>query len=85
MPLNPVLPALLPPTPVPVPFTLFTLFLFPCILQPHARPHPNARPCRRQQLKALVDIHGEAQGMGGKLSMDEIKVITGAVAWGALT
>lgn len=26
MPLNPVLPALLPPTPVPVPFTLFTLF-----------------------------------------------------------
>lgn len=32
---------------------------------------------RRQQLKALVDIHGEDKGMGGKLSPDETKVITG--------
>lgn len=32
---------------------------------------------RRQQLKALVDIHGEERGMGGKLSADETKVITG--------
>ncbi|KAF5837766.1 hypothetical protein DUNSADRAFT_3909 [Dunaliella salina] len=33
----------------------------------------------RQQLKALVDIHGEERGMGGKLSADETKVITGAL------
>ena len=29
------------------------------------------------QLKALVDIHGEDKGMGGKLTKDEIKIITG--------
>eukprot|EP00798_Chlamydomonas_sp_ICE-L_P013955 gene13955-19892_t len=34
---------------------------------------------RRKQLKALVDIHGEETGLGGKLSKDEIKVITGAL------
>jgi hypothetical protein len=28
-------------------------------------------------LKALVDVHGEATGLGGKLTLDEIKVITG--------
>ncbi len=32
---------------------------------------------RRKQLKALVDVHGEDTGLGGKLSKDEIKVITG--------
>lgn len=32
---------------------------------------------RRKQLKALVDLHGEGGGMGGKLSEDEIKIITG--------
>ncbi|GAX78353.1 hypothetical protein CEUSTIGMA_g5795.t1 [Chlamydomonas eustigma] len=34
---------------------------------------------RRTQLKALVDIHGEDKGLGGKLSRDEIKIITGAM------
>ncbi|MEW5303613.1 MAG: hypothetical protein WDW36_006288 [Sanguina aurantia] len=34
---------------------------------------------RRKQLKALVDLHGEGGGMGGKLSEDEIKIITGAL------
>jgi len=34
---------------------------------------------RRKQLKALVDIHAEDTGMGGKLTTDEIKVITGAL------
>lgn len=33
---------------------------------------------RRAQLKALVDIHGMEQGLGGMLSGDEIKIITGA-------
>jgi len=44
-----------------------------CCTMPHA-----ARAARRrQQLKALVDIHGEERGLGGKLSADETKVITG--------
>lgn len=34
---------------------------------------------RRKQLKALVDIHGEDKGLGGKLSKDETKIITGAL------
>ena len=33
----------------------------------------------RAQLKALVDMHGEDRGLGGKLSKDEIKIITGAM------
>lgn len=35
--------------------------------------------CRRGQLKALVDIHGADEGLGGNLSEDEIKVICGAL------
>lgn len=34
---------------------------------------------RRGQLKALVDIHGASEGLGGNLSEDEIKVICGAL------
>lgn len=34
---------------------------------------------RRTQLKALVDIHGAHEGMGGTLTGDEIKVICGAL------
>ncbi|WIA19107.1 hypothetical protein OEZ85_003755 [Tetradesmus obliquus] len=34
---------------------------------------------RRGQLKALVDIHGAEEGLGGNLSEDEIKVICGAL------
>lgn len=35
--------------------------------------------CSRGQLKALVDIHGASEGLGGNLSEDEIKVICGAL------
>ena len=36
--------------------------------------------CRRRgQLKALVDIHGADEGLGGNLTEDEIKVICGAL------
>ena len=28
-------------------------------------------------MKALVDMHGEDKGMGGKLTRDEVKIITG--------
>jgi hypothetical protein len=35
--------------------------------------------CRRGQLKALVDIHGADEGLGGTLTEDEIKVICGAL------
>jgi metal transporter CNNM len=34
---------------------------------------------RRGQLKALVDIHGAEEGLGGNLTEDEIKVICGAL------
>eukprot|EP00879_Flechtneria_rotunda_P029183 GHRR01031463.1.p1 GENE.GHRR01031463.1~~GHRR01031463.1.p1 ORF type:complete len:339 (+),score=75.40 GHRR01031463.1:449-1465(+) len=34
---------------------------------------------RRGQLKALVDIHGADEGLGGNLTEDEIKVICGAL------
>ncbi|KAL6758137.1 hypothetical protein V8C86DRAFT_2604553 [Haematococcus lacustris] len=34
---------------------------------------------RRQQLKVLMDLHGEGAAMGDKLSLDEIKVIRGAL------
>lgn len=34
---------------------------------------------RRTQLKALVDIHGLDEGLGGNLTADEIKVICGAL------
>jgi len=43
----------------------------------HTQTRMHAHTFRRQQLKALVDIHGEERGMGGKLSADETKVITG--------
>lgn len=55
---------------------------FPCLLLSsvscRACP-PCPPPPRRAQLKALVDLHGEDTGLGGKLSADEIKVITGAL------
>ncbi len=35
---------------------------------------------RRKQLKALVNIHGKDEGFGGKLSSDEIQIITGEMA-----
>jgi metal transporter CNNM len=34
---------------------------------------------RRTQLKALVDLHGAAEGLGGTLTSDEVKVICGAL------
>ena len=34
---------------------------------------------RRSQLKALVSIHALDEGFGGKLSKDEISIITGAL------
>ena len=40
---------------------------------------PTCCPPMRAQLKALVDMHGEDRGLGGKLSKDEIKIITGAM------
>ena len=33
---------------------------------------------RRKELKALVDMHGADEGLGGKLSDDEVQIITGA-------
>ena len=34
---------------------------------------------RRGQLKALVDLHGTTEGMGGDLGEEEINVIRGAL------
>ena len=34
---------------------------------------------RRAQLKALVDIHGSTEGMGGYLNEEEVNVIRGAL------
>jgi metal transporter CNNM len=34
---------------------------------------------RRTQLKALVDMHGADEGLGGNLTVDEISVICGAL------
>ncbi|GAX83717.1 hypothetical protein CEUSTIGMA_g11142.t1 [Chlamydomonas eustigma] len=34
---------------------------------------------RRKQLKALVSIHSKEEGFGGKLTTDEIQIITGAL------
>ena len=34
---------------------------------------------RRGQLKALVDLHSETEGLGGQLAADEINVIRGAL------
>jgi len=46
---------------------------------------------RRAQLKALVGLHAEEEGLGGTLSVDEISIISGALdlthktAWAAMT
>ncbi|KAI8471248.1 MAG: hypothetical protein J3K34DRAFT_520738 [Monoraphidium minutum] len=46
---------------------------------------------RRAQLKALVGLHAEEEGLGGTLSVDEIAIISGALdlthktAWAAMT
>lgn len=34
---------------------------------------------RRAQLKALMDIHGLEEGLGGNLTADEVSVIRGAL------
>jgi len=34
---------------------------------------------RRTQLKALMDMHGAGEGLGGNLTEDEISVICGAL------
>lgn len=34
---------------------------------------------RRGQLKALVDLHSETEGLGGQLAAEEINVIRGAL------
>jgi metal transporter CNNM len=34
---------------------------------------------RRTQLKALVDMHGADEGLGGNLTADEVNVICGAL------
>lgn len=49
--------------------------------QPNARPQPLHRwlCTRRTQLKALVDIHGVDEGLGGNLTEDEVQVICGAL------
>ncbi len=36
-------------------------------------------PPRRKQLKALVTLHAKDEGFGGKLTTDEIQIITGAL------
>lgn len=54
---------------------------------PTPLPHPNPPTPytpfplapRRGQLKALVDLHGAEEGLGGNLTEDEIKVICGAL------
>ena len=52
---------------------------------PANRPHPpNPHTLtqvmfRRTQLKALVDMHGADEGLGGNLTGDEVKVICGAL------
>lgn len=46
---------------------------------------------RRAQLKALVNLHSSAEGLGGNLTADEISIITGALdltskaGWTAMT
>lgn len=35
--------------------------------------------CRRGQLKALVDLHGTDEGLGGTLLEEEIKIMCGAL------
>lgn len=50
----------------------------PFPLKPCHPPPPPKKP-RRGQLKALVDIHGADEGLGGNLTEDEIKVICGAL------
>lgn len=37
----------------------------------------NSNLLRRKQLKALVHIHSEQAGFGGRLTSDEIQIITG--------
>ncbi len=34
---------------------------------------------RRRELKALVDMHGADEGLGGGLSEDEVQIICGAL------
>lgn len=64
--------------------------------RPHLPPSPTLpRPAqalfRRAQLKALVGLHAEGEGLGGTLSVDEIAIIGGALdlthktAWAAMT
>ena len=40
---------------------------------------------RRAQLKALVDVHAEDEGLGGNLTVDEVAVIRGALDLSAKT
>lgn len=46
------------------------------IVPPHRDTHVLFR---RKELKALVDMHGADEGLGGKLSDDEVQIITGAL------
>lgn len=50
-----------------------------CVLPCLACPVLCCHVLRRGQLKALVDIHGADEGLGGNLTEDEIKVICGAL------
>jgi hypothetical protein len=75
---------LLPRRPQPPPPT-------PSLDRPHPPPTPRQALFRRAQLKALVGLHAEEEGLGGTLSVDEISVICGALdlthktAWAAMT
>lgn len=40
---------------------------------------PRTMPCSRKQLKALVTLHSKDEGFGGRLTGDEIQIITGAL------
>jgi len=47
--------------------------------------NPPSALFRRAQLKALVDVHAEDEGLGGNLTVDEVAVIRGALDLSAKT
>ena len=55
------------------------LLLFDCCVVVWIVCCPRTTTIRRGQLKALVDIHGADEGLGGNLTEDEVKVICGAL------
>ena len=50
-----------------------------CILERQAEQMSDFQSVRRRkQLKALVTLHSKDEGFGGRLTSDEIQIITGA-------